>query len=122
MLTQNILIQSIEDVYGYLYMGKQLEAEAKWEEAYKILKYINECRLFEYNKEAYGLYEDYVVEKVKFLEHLAILNLHVTGDVRSSIRYIDEALILLDGIESVAPYIDIKEVKNLKKQYVGLLF
>lgn len=119
---ENTAMQSIEDVYSYLYIVRQLEAVAKWEEAYKILRDINECRLFEYNKETYGLYEDYVVEKVKFLQHLAALNLQITGDVRGSIRYIDEALILLDGIESVAPYIDIEEVKQLKKYYVGLLF
>ncbi|WP_054742864.1 hypothetical protein [Cellulosilyticum ruminicola] len=127
MLGQNMneastTMQSIQDVYSYLYTAKQLEDKAKWEEAYQILKDINECKIFEYDKEAYGIYEDYVVEKVKFLEHLAALNLQITGDIKSSIRHIDEALILLDGIESVAPYIDIKEVKKLKKHYVQLLF
>lgn len=122
MYTQSYNIQSREDMYTSLYIARQLEALERREEAYKILKTIYEGQLFEYDKGAYGIYEDYIEEKVKFLEHLAALNLEITKDVKTSICYIDEALILLDGEESVAPYIDIKQIKQIKKNYVTLLF
>lgn len=114
--------ESVEDLYVSLYIAKQLVHLGRKEEAYSLLKEVYEEDLFEYDKGAYGLYEDYVEDKVKFLERLAALNLEVTQDVKMSIMYIDEALNLLDGEESVAPYIDIKEVKKIKKNYVNLLF
>lgn len=114
------MMESVEDLS--LYIAKQLVHLGRKEEAYSILKEVYEENLFEYDKGAYGLYEDYVEDKVEFLEKLAALNLEVTQDVKMSIAYIDEALNLLDGEESVAPYIDIKAVKQIKKNYVNLLF
>ena len=116
------MIESVEDLYVSLYIAKQLVHLGKKEEAFSILKEVYEKDLFKYDKGAYGLYEDYVEDKVEFLERLAALNLEVTQDLKMSIAYIDEALNLLDGEESVAPYIDIKKVKQTKKNYVKLLF
>lgn len=116
------MTQSNEDLYVSLYIAKQLENLGEKEEAYKILKTIYEAHSFEYDKNVYGIYEDYVEEKTRFLETLAVLNLELTKDLKTSILYIDEALDLLDGEESIAPYVDIKKVKQMKQNYVSLLF
>ncbi len=116
------MAQSAEDLDVSLYIARQLDHLGKKEEAYSILKEIYEPHLFEYEKGTYGFYEEYLEDKVKFLEQLALLNLEVTQQLEISISYIDEALNLLDGEESVTPYIDIKRIKEIKRRYIDLLF
>lgn len=102
-----------------LYVAKVLKKYNEVEAVYKILRNIYEENTFRYNKDIHGGYEDYIEEKVNFFIELAQLSMTITGDARKSIPYLDEALIMLDGAESVNAYINPKDIQKLKDQYVA---
>lgn len=104
-----------------LYMAKRLHEIGNTNEAYIILRGLYEDNTYRYDKDIHGTYEDYIVEKVKFFEQLAELSLEVTKEPAQSIPYLDEALIMLDGAESVYPYINPKDIALLKKSYLNKL-
>lgn len=100
-----------------VYVAKVLKKYDRLEDSYKILRSVYEANTFRYNKDIHGVYEDYIEEKVNFFKELARLSMIVTEDARRSIPYLDEALIMLDGMESVHPYINPKEIEELKEVY-----
>lgn len=104
---------------GRLFIGRALFREyEEYEGAYAILKEIHLNNEIRHNRDIFGSYEDYIVEKVAFFKDMAELTYIVTKEAAQSIPYIDEALIMLDGSESVGPYVDPKEFKELRKYYV----
>lgn len=104
---------------GRLYMGRILFRDYKeYEGAYSILQEIYLGNEIRHNRDWFGSYEDYIEEKVTFFKDMAELTYLVTKEPARSIPFIDEALIMLDGSESVSPYIDQKEFKQLKKDYL----
>lgn len=102
-----------------LYIADKLKKHGQEEVVYKILREIYEENTFRYNKDIHAGYEDYIEEKVNFFKELADLSFKVTGEAKRSIPYLDEALIMLDGSESVNAYIDPKEIQRLKKEYIA---
>lgn len=102
-----------------LYVARLLKKYDKLEDTYAILREIYEENTFRYNKDIHGGYEEYIEEKVKFFMELAELSMEITGEAARSIPYLDEALIMLDGAESVHPYINPKDIKQLKKDYLA---
>lgn len=106
--------------YSVIYMARLLHELGKEEEAYVALKGIYEDKVFRFDKELHGSYEYYIVEKVKYLVELSRLSLEVTKDTLESINYLDEALIMLDGAESVYPYVSIREIQVLKNTYMAM--
>ncbi|WP_069997298.1 hypothetical protein [Cellulosilyticum sp. I15G10I2] len=104
-----------------IYMAKLLQEIGNTQEAYIILRGIYEDNTFRFDKGIHGAYEEYIIEKVKFFQQLAQLSIEVTKEPAQSIPYLDEALIMLDGAESVYPYVDPKDIKLLKKSYLNRL-
>ncbi len=104
---------------GRLYLGRRLFKEYKeYEAAYNILKEIYLDNEIRHNRDLFGSYEDYIEEKVDFFKDMAELTYIVTKEAARSIPFIDEALIMLDGSESVGPYVDYKEFEKLKQDYI----
>lgn len=104
-----------------IYMGDMLYLLHKSKEAYELIKEVYEEKSFIFDKEMYSDYEEYLVEKVKFLMKLAALEVEVTGQVEKSIHYLDEAMALLDSAESVYPYVAPREIEHLKASYLKRL-
>lgn len=104
-----------------LYMGDMLYLLHKSQEAYELIKEVYEEKRFTFDKEMYSDYEEYLIEKVKFLMKLASLEIEVTGQVKKSIAYLDEAIALLDSAESVYPYVAPSEIEHLKASYLKRL-
>lgn len=102
-----------------LYIAYRYKEEGHSEEAFHILRRIYEQNDFHYDKDIHGSYETYVIEKVTYLKELAKLSMVVTNKPERSLPYLDEALIMLDGYESVHPYISPKEVEELKDFYLS---
>ncbi|MDF2612936.1 MAG: hypothetical protein K0S71_722 [Clostridia bacterium] len=112
-----------QDCYHWnsrIYMAKLLHNIGDTKEAYTILRDIYEDNSFRFDKDIHGTYEDYIVDKVKFFEQLAQLSMEVTKEPAQSIPYLDEALIMLDGAESVYPYVNPKDIVSLKKSYINM--
>lgn len=104
---------------GRLFIGRTLYTEyEEYQGAYEILREIHLNNEIRHNRDLFGSYEDYIVEKVAFFKTMAELSYIVTKEAAQSIPYIDEAIIMLDGSESVGPYVDHKEFKELRKYYV----
>lgn len=104
---------------GRLFIGRALFKDYKqYEGAYVILKEIYLNNEIRHTSDLFGSYEDYIVEKVDFFKDMAELTYIITKEAAQSIPYIDEALIMLDGSESVSPYVDQNEFKKLRKYYV----
>ncbi|ONI46033.1 hypothetical protein AN640_03965 [Candidatus Epulonipiscium fishelsonii] len=103
-----------------VYLASLLNQETECNKIYNILKDIYEENTFRYHKDIHGAYETYIEEKVQFLLTLASLNIKVTGKVKGSIKYLDEALTMLDAAESVKPYINLREVKELRTTYLDM--
>ena len=101
--------------YEELVLARKLNGEGEKIKAYLIYKNIS-TNSFKFDKYKYGSYEDYIVDKVRFLIELAILETVIGKKSEESIKYLDQALELLDGMESVYPYIRINEVKVLKQK------
>lgn len=102
--------------YARLNLARQLKEQGNKEQAYLLFKAIaREKEAFRFDKYVYGTYEDYIVEKTRFLIEVALLELEVVGCPKESIIYLDEALNLLDGMESVYPYVRIEEIQALRK-------
>lgn len=99
---------------------RELKAQGQKEEAYYIARSIYESNTFRYDKAIHANYEHYIEEKVKFFLDLASLSMFVTDKPEQSIPYLDEALVLIDGSESVRPYIDLEEIKRTRRDYVQL--
>ena len=97
-----------------IYMGDMLYLLHKSKEAYELIKEVYEEKSFIFDKEMYSDYEEYLVEKVKFLMKLAALEVEVTGQVEKSIHYLDSA-------ESVYPYVAPREIEHLKASYLKRL-
>ena len=104
-----------------IYIAKLLNEMGDNQEAYRILRGIYEDNSFGFDKDLHGEYEEYIIQKVKFFEQLAKLSLEVTKEPAQSIPYLDEALIMLDEVESVYPYINPKEIALLKNAYLKML-
>ena len=104
-----------------IYMAKLLNEMEETKAAYMILRGIYEDNSFSFDKEFYVDYEEYIIEKVKFFEEIAALSLEVTKEPARSIPYLHEALIMLDGMESVYPYINPKDINSLKSNYLKML-
>lgn len=102
-----------------LYVANRLKKHNQVESVYKILREIYEENTFRYNKDIHAGYEDYIEEKVNFFKELADLSFKVTGEAKKSIPYLDEALIMLDGSESVNAYINPKEIQKLKEEFIA---
>lgn len=103
--------------YARLNLARHLKEEGNKDQAYLLFKAIsNEKEAFRFDKYVYGTYEDYIVEKTKFLIEIALLELEVIGCSKGSIKYLDDALNLLDGMESVYPYVRIDEIEELRKR------
>ncbi len=107
--------------YSRVYMAKMLKQQGNAEEAYTLLRSIYEDNTFRFDKGIHGAYEEYIIEKVRFFEQLARLSLEVTKEPERSIPYLDEALIMLDGAESVYPYVNPKDISVLKKSYLNMI-
>lgn len=104
---------------GRLYLGRRLFKEyEEYEAAYDMLKEIYLANEIRHNRDLFGSYEDYIEEKVDFFKDMAELSHIVTKEAARSIPFIDEALIMLDGSESVGPYVDYKEFEKLKQDYI----
>ncbi|ONI38181.1 hypothetical protein AN639_08310 [Candidatus Epulonipiscium fishelsonii] len=103
-----------------VYLANLLNQETECNKVYNILKDIYEENTFRYHKDIHGAYETYIEEKVQFLLTLASLNIKVTGKAKGSIKYLDEALMMLDAAESVKPYINLTEVKELRTTYLDM--
>ena len=104
---------------GRLFIGRTLFREyGEYEGAYAILREIHLNNEIRHNRDLFGSYEDYIIEKVAFFKDMAELTYIITKEAAQSIPYIDEALIMLDGSESVGPYVDHKEYKELRKYYI----
>lgn len=97
-----------------------LKTLGKNQESYETLKEAYDACIFNFHKDFYGTYEEYVIEKVKFLEQLAILAAEVKDNPLDSIKYLDEALFLLDSVESVYPYVSPREIEELRKTYTNM--
>lgn len=104
-----------------VYMAKVLQEIGNIKEAYTLLRSIYEDNSFRFDKGIHGAYEEYIIEKVKFFQQLAQLSIEVTKEPAQSIPYLDEALIMLDGAESVYPYVNPKDIMLLKKSYLSKL-
>lgn len=104
-----------------IYMANLLQETGDRQAAYEILRGIYEDNIFEFSKEVYATYEEYIIEKVKFFQQLAQLSIEVTKEPAQSLPYLDEALIMLDGEESVYSYVDPKQILDLKKAYLNQL-
>lgn len=103
---------------GRLYLGRALFRDYKeYEGAYAVLNEIYLANEIRHNRDWFGSYEDYIEEKVSFFKDMAELTYIVTNEAAQSVPFIDEALNMLDGSESVGPYVDINEFKQLKKDY-----
>ncbi len=107
--------------YYDLYTAYKYQEEGNIEKAFHLLRKIYECSSFDYDKDIYDSYETYIIEKVTFLKTLAKLSMEVTKKPQRSLPYLDEALIILDGHESVHPYINPKEIQKLKDFYIDQL-
>lgn len=94
-----------------------LKENEQYDEAYALLRAIYEKNTLRYDKVIHANYEDYIEGKVKFFVDLAKLSMLVTNKPAMSIPYLDEALIMLDGSESVLPYVDIDDIKALRSDY-----
>lgn len=104
---------------GRLYVGRELFKKYKeYDGAYKILKELYLANEIRYSSEYFGSYEEYIEEKVTFFIEMAEISYIVTKEAAQSIPYVDEALIMLDGSESVAPYVDAKEINKIKEDYI----
>ncbi|NLI90257.1 MAG: hypothetical protein GX366_07625 [Epulopiscium sp.] len=104
---------------GRLYVGMELFKKYKeYDGAYKILKELHLANEIRYSSEYFGSYEEYIEEKVNFFIEMAELSYIVTKEAAQSIPYVDEALIMLDGSESVTPYVDAKEINKIKEDYI----
>lgn len=104
---------------GRLYVGQKLFKDCKeYDGAYKILKPMHTNNEIRYSSECFGSYEEYIEEKVLFFIDMAELTYIVTKEAAQSIPFMDEALNMLDASESVSPYIDIKEIKEMRKDYI----
>lgn len=113
-----------EDPYHWnsrIYMARLLQEVGYKKEAYRILRGIYEDNTFRFDKGIHGAYEEYIIEKVRFVQQLAQLSIEVTKEPARSIPYLDEALIMLDGAESVYPYVNPSDILSLKKQYLSQL-
>ncbi|OOB78341.1 MAG: hypothetical protein ATN33_06900 [Epulopiscium sp. Nele67-Bin001] len=104
-----------------LYVANQLDESTDKERKYALLEDIYKEKTFRYNKDIHGAYETYIEEKVKFLLCLAKLSIEVGKPPENSIPYIEEALVMLDGAESVHPYINPKEVSSLQKEIYSMI-
>ena len=103
---------------GRLYLGRALFRDyEEYDGAYAILNEIYLGNEIRHNRDWFGSYEDYIVEKVGFFKDMAELTYIVTKEAAKSVPFIDEALNMLDGSESVGPYVDLNEFKQLKKDY-----
>lgn len=97
--------------------AKKLRQEDNQEEAYTILRGLYEINAIRYNKDIHSSYEDYIEQKVNFFVELAQVSMIVTDKPAMSIPYLDEALIMLDSEESIRPYINVEDIKRLRKDY-----
>ncbi len=105
---------------GRLFVGQTLFRDYnEYEVAYDILREIYLDNEIRYDRHLFGSYEDYIVEKANFYKDMAELSHIITKEAAQSIPYIDEALIMLDGFESVGPYISIKEIEKLREYYLA---
>ncbi|OON92710.1 MAG: hypothetical protein ATN33_00650 [Epulopiscium sp. Nele67-Bin001] len=104
-----------------LYVANQLDKETDKERVYTIMHDVYEEKNFRYSKDVHGAYEAYIEEKVKFLLKLAKLSINVGQPPEKSVPYIDEALLMLDGSESVHPYINPNKVKSLRDEVSGMI-
>ena len=98
-----------------------LKKEERNEEAYTLLKSLYEKNTFRYDKIIHANYEDYIEEKVKFFVDLAELSMKVTQKPIMSLPYLDEAINMLDGAESVLPYVNIEDIQKLRQSYMKLV-
>lgn len=111
-------VQHMSHWMGRLYIGRALFRDyEEYDGAYEILQEIYLGNEIRHNRDLFGSYEDYIEEKVHFFKDMAELTYIVTKEAARSIPFIDEALIMLDSSESVGPYVDVKEFKQLKKDY-----
>ena len=101
--------------YEMLILARTLNSDGEKIKAYLIYKNI-ELDSFKFDKYRYGTYEDYIVDKVRFLIEKAVLETEIASNQDGAIKYLERALELLDGMESVYPYINIKDVKVLKEK------
>lgn len=99
---------------------ERLKKEEKYEEAYAISRALYERNSIRYDKVLHANYEDYIEGKVSFFVDLAKLSMLVTDCPAKSIPYLDEAIIMLDGSESVLPYVDIDDIERLRRDYMKL--
>ncbi|OON98755.1 MAG: hypothetical protein ATN35_00660 [Epulopiscium sp. Nele67-Bin004] len=104
-----------------LYIANQLDEEKDTQRIYTILHDIYQEKMFRYDKYMHGAYETYIEQKVKFFLKLALLSIRVGQPPTESIPYIEEALVMLDGAESVYPYISPKEVSLVKEEVYSLI-
>lgn len=111
-----MMIETSANWYTRLNLARQLKESGNKEQAYLLLRSVSEEEdAFYFDKYRYGTYEDFIVEKTRFLIELALLELEVVGSAEGSMMYLDDALDLLDGMESVYPYIRIDEIETLRK-------
>lgn len=104
---------------GRLYVGQRLFKDCEeYDGAYKILRELYLNNEIRYSSECYGSYEEYIEEKVLFFVDMAMLTYLITKEASQSIPYMDDAINMLDASESVAPYIDIREIKEIRKDYI----
>lgn len=106
---------------GRLFLGRILFRDyQEYDGAYFIMKEIYLQNEIRHNRDLFGSYEDYIEEKVNFFKDMAELTYIITKEAAQSIPYIDEALIMLDSSESILPYIDEKDFKQLKNSYLEM--
>ncbi len=104
-----------------LYVANQLDETSDKERKHALLEDIYKEKTFRYNKDIHGAYETYIEEKVKFLLSLAKLSIEVGKPPENSIPYIEEALLMLDGAESVHPYINPREVSLFHREVYSMI-
>ncbi len=104
-----------------LYVANQLDENTDKERKYLLLEDIYKEKTFRYNKDIHGAYETYIEEKVKFLLNLAKLSLEIGKPPENSIPYIEEALVMLDGAESVHPYINLRDVSSFQREIYSMI-
>lgn len=105
--------------YERLILARKLNGNGEKIKAYLIYQDIS-IDDFKFDKYGYGDYEYYIVDKVKFLIEKAVLETEVGNNPDLSIKYLEQALESLDGMESVYPYIKINEVKILKEEFTSI--
>lgn len=103
-----------------IYIAQLLMEVTRYETAYELLRSVYQEDTFEFDKDFYGTYEDYIIDRVKLLKDLAKLNWEMTQNAYESIAYLDEASQILDTEESVYPYVSLKEIQQLKKAYLKM--